>query len=81
MNIPSSPSGSILLSFDVLGLYIHVPIRGTVEHIEEVLHGITVLFSPFYDFLTFLQCCLSPKIRQFDKTVYKLPTDIDIPLK
>ena len=74
------PSGSTLISFDVVGLYPNVPLQPTRARLQKYLHEANVPPSLIFDFKSLLQKCLTPNICQFRNSVYKLPPDIGIPI-
>lgn len=74
-------SGGTLNSFDIEGLFPHVPIRATVQRMEEILKEVEVPFSTASDFLKLLQCCLYQNVCKFKQDVYRFPTDIGTPIK
>lgn len=74
------PPGSTLTSLDVIGLFPHVPLQPTRDRISELLQEAEVPPHLISEFQSLLQCCLAPNICQFNNTIYKLPTEIGIPI-
>lgn len=74
------PPGSILISFDVRLLFPNVPLIPTKERIIEILREASIPRYFIDEFISLLNCCLSPNICQFGNSFFTLPPDIGIPI-
>ena len=71
---------SILISFDIVGLFPHVPLIPNVDYVEELLREAAVPTILIKEYRNLLQYCLSPNVCQFNGLAYRLPADIGIPI-
>ena len=78
---PPPPSQTIFVSFDVLGLFPHVPLQPTVARVDKLLADASVPPSIISEFKSLLALCLAPNICKFNDSVYRLPNDIGISIK
>mgnify|MGYP000921756173 CR=1 FL=1 len=76
----SPPPGSILISFEVVWLYPHVPLQPTRVRLEKYLREANVTPSLISDFKSLLEKCLSPNICLYRDSIYTLPPDIGVPI-
>ena len=77
---PPPPESIIFISFDLLRLFPHILLQPTVDHIDELLAEAEVSPPSIEEFKAFLNLCLAPNVCQFYNSVYRLPTDIGIPV-
>jgi len=74
------PAGCILISFDVVGFFPHIPLQPTCARMEDILREATVPPLLISDSLSLLESCLEPNICQYKQSVYKFLPDIGIPI-
>ena len=66
-----SPPDSILVSFDVAGLFTNVPLIPTLERIRGILVEKSISPPAADEFLLLLKTCLFPNICQFKNQIYR----------
>ena len=62
------PPDSILVSFDVVGLFINIPLNSTIEYITDQLQQTQVPENVMNDFISLLEICTRTNICSFDHT-------------
>ena len=65
------PRGSILTSFDVVGLHHNIPIEPTLQFAEKLFNQVVSEPDVVTVFFKLLRVCLTPNICQYEGEVYQ----------
>ena len=74
----SLPTQSILVSFDVVGLYPNVPILPSILEFIDILEKAAILPSTINEFVILFKLCLQPNFCQFNNNTFLLSEFIGV---
>ena len=66
---------SILISFDVVGLFPNVPVSPTLQHVKRTLLDVSTPPPPLVvdEYMKFLTLCLFPDFFKYGDAIYTVP--------
>ena len=73
-----APPHSSLFSFDVVGLYPHIPKAPTIQVLSELLVTANCDHEVTSEFFDLLRICRSPNFCHYNYRFYEFPEEVDI---
>ena len=72
--------GSSLVSFDVVGLFPHIPKAPTLQFLGELLTNANIPHDEIAEFFDLINLCWTPNFCKFKDRFYEFPDEVGIPI-